>query len=286
MTRGGAAPRDSADEGALSGRAAPARVFLPEIVASRRAALGRLKAETPLPEMARRAAQAHRSPRPFAAALQSARPGRLAVIAEIKRVSPAKGALKAGLDPVALASTYARGGAAALSVLTEPEHFAAQTGDLERARQACGLPCLRKEFIVDPWQLYETAAMDADAVLLMVVVLGAETPRYVDLALELGIEPFVEVHTEAEMRIALATRARVVGINHRDLRTFEMDMGAARRLAPLAAGRTVAALSGIAGPDDLAGLAGRGVRAVLVGESLVRAGDPERAVRALVEATA
>lgn len=260
--------------------------FLEQIVTARTAAVARAAQELPLSEIARRAAHARREPRPFVEALASAKAGHLSVIAEIKRVSPAKGALNTDLDPIALAAAYAGGGAAALSVLTEPDFFHARPGDMERARQASGLPCLRKEFIVDPWQLYETACMDADAVLLMVVVLGAETPRYVDLALELGIEPFVEVHTEEELQIALATSARTIGINNRDMHTFEVDPATAPRLAPRATGRTVAALSGIGGPGDLRGLLRAGVRAVLVGESLVRSGDPEAAVRALVEATA
>ena len=257
--------------------------FLPRIVASRRAAVDRLQAETPLAEIARRAAAARHRRRPLEPALRRAGPGRLAVIAEVKRVSPARGALAAALDPAALAATYARGGASALSVLTEPDFFHARPGDLQAAREACALPTLRKEFIVDAWQLHETVCMGADAVLLLVVVLGEETGRYVDLALDLGIEPFVEVRSAAELEIALRTRTRIVGINNRDLRTFELDPGTARRLAPAAAGRTIAALSGIAGPADLAGLRAAGIAAVLVGESLVRSADPEAAVRALVQ---
>jgi|GEM_PF-792170 len=265
-----------------------AATFLPRIVEARRAAVARARSAVPLPEMARRASSAARDARPFAAALAGAPPGRLAVMAEVKRVSPARGDLQAELDPATLAERYARGGAAALSVLTEPEFFHARPDDLGRARAASGLPTLRKEFVVDPWQVYETAAMGADAVLLLVVVLGQRTPEFVDLCLHLGVEPFVEVHTEEELDIALATRARVVGINNRDLRTFEVDLWTSRRLAPRAAagGRTVAALSGISGPADTAGLYGAGVRAILVGESLVRAADPEAAVRALATAGA
>ena len=260
--------------------------FLDRIVPARIAAVARAAAEVPLAEMERRAAHTRRDPRPFAQAIASAPAGHLSVIAEIKRASPARGALNTELDPVSQATAYARGGAAALSVLTEPAFFHARAGDLEQARQASGLPCLRKEFIVDPWQLYETAIMGADAVLLLVVVLGEETPRYVDLCRKLGIQPFVEVHTEEEMRIALASTAGAIGINNRDLRTFEVDTATAPRLARHAAGRTVAALSGIRGPEDLRGLPQAGIRSVLVGESLVRSGDPEAAVRALVEATA
>jgi indole-3-glycerol phosphate synthase len=258
--------------------------FIERIVAARRAAVARAAALRPLAELER--ALAGRPPvRDFAGALRRAAPGRLAVIAEVKRASPSAGSLREGADPGALAAAYARGGAAALSVLTEPEFFAAEPGDLERARQA-GLPVLRKDFVVDPWQLYETALMGADAVLLLVVVLGTETGRYVELARALGLEPFVEVHTEAEMEVALTTDAEIIGINNRDLRTFAVDAGTAARLAPAARGRTVAALSGVRTPLDLRGLGAAGVRAVLVGESLVRSGDPEAAVRALAEAEA
>jgi indole-3-glycerol phosphate synthase len=207
-------------------------------------------------------------------------------MAEVKRASPSAGPLQPGLDPEGLAAAYARGGAAALSVLTEPDFFSARPDDLARARRASGLPTLRKDFVVDPWQVAETALLGADAVLLLVVVLGRDTGAHVDLALDLGITPFVEVHTAEEMEIALGTRAAAIGINNRDLRTFALDPGTAARLAPRAAGRTVAALSGIRTPEDLRGLAAAGVSAVLVGESLVRATDPERAVRALVEAAA
>ena len=265
---------------------AQAASFLPRILAARRAALARAQAERPTSELAAAAAAASRRPRAFAAALAGAPPGQLAVMAEIKRASPANGGLHPELDPVALARLYAAGGAAALSVLTEPDFFHAQPADLERARSASGLPTLRKDFVVDPWQVYETALMGADALLLLVVVLGQQTPAYVDLALGLGIEPFVEVHTEAEMDIALASAASVIGINNRDLGTFEVDRRTAPRLAPraAAAGRTVAALSGIRGPADTVGLYRSGIRAILVGESLVRAADPLAAVRALASA--
>lgn len=260
--------------------AVPAGTFLERIVAARRAAVAEAARATPVP------APAAAGPRrDFAAALLR---GGLAVIAEIKRASPSKGPLRPELDPVELGRAYARGGAAALSVLTEPQFFLARPDDLPRARAASGLPTLRKEFVVDRWQLRETAAMGADAVLLIVAVLGAETAAFVDEARRLGLQPLVEVHDEAELEVALATGATCVGINNRNLRTFEVDPGTARRLAPraAAAGRVVVAESGIGGPEDLAGLAQAGVAAVLVGESLLRAADPGAAVRALAQAGA
>lgn len=263
-----------------------AGAFLERIVAARRAHVAQAAARRPQAELERALAGGRAPARGFEAALCAAPPGRLAVIAEVKRASPSAGTLRAAADPAQLAAAYARGGAAALSVLTEPDFFAAEPGDLERARAVTGLPVLRKDFVVDPWQLAESALLGADAVLLLVVILGAETGRYVARAMELGLEPFVEVHTTAEMEMALATPARVIGINNRDLRSFTVDTGTAARLAPLARGRTVAALSGIRGPADVRGLAAAGIRAVLVGEALVRAGDPEAAVRALAGAEA
>jgi indole-3-glycerol phosphate synthase len=263
-----------------------AETFLERIVAARRAAVAVAAAQVPLAEM-RRALRGKGEPvRPFLERLRdaAARDG-LAVVAEVKRASPSKGPIRPDLDPVALATAYARGGAAALSVLTEPSFFLARADDLPRAR-AAGLPVLRKDFVVDRWQLYETALLPADAVLLIAAVLGAEIPDYVELALQLGLEPLVEVHDASELALALRSRARCIGINNRNLRSFEVDPSLARRLAPEAAraGRTVVAESGIAGPADVADLAAAGVTAVLVGESLVRAADPAAALRRLLGA--
>jgi indole-3-glycerol phosphate synthase len=252
--------------------------FLERILAERRRAAAELPA-TP----ARRPGPA----RPFARALQeaAARDG-LAVVAEVKRASPSAGPLRLDLDPSDLARRYAAGGAAALSVLTEPAFFRAEPDDLPRAREAAGLPTLRKDFVVDRRQLAETVALGADAVLLIVAVLGEAVAGFVDEALDLGLEPLVEVHDEAELELALGTRARCIGINNRDLGTFRVDPATARRLAPRAraAGRVVVAESGIAGPEDVRDLPAAGVHAVLVGEALVRAGDPAARVRALREA--
>jgi indole-3-glycerol phosphate synthase len=230
----------------------------------------------------RRELEAEKPRRPFRDALRAA-PGRLAVIAELKRASPSRGVLRADWDAVGLARQYVEGGAAALSVLTERRFFQADPLDLGRVREAVGVPLLRKDFVFDPWQVHESVHLGADAVLLIVAVTGAGTAALVDLALEVGLEPLVEVHTEAELEVALRTRARVVGINNRDLRTFETDLAVTRRLAPLAAGegRTVVTESGINGVEDLEGLAELGVSAALVGESLLRAADPAAAVRAL-----
>jgi indole-3-glycerol phosphate synthase len=240
-------------------------MILDDIVAAKRA---ELEAEKPR--------------RPFLRALAAA-PGRLAVVAELKRASPSRGVLRPDWDAVGLARQYVRGGAAALSVLTERRFFQADPLDLGRVRAAVGVPLLRKDFVFDPWQVHESVHLGADAVLLIVAVTGAGTGPLVDLALEVGLEPLVEVHTEAEMEAALATRARLIGINNRDLRTFETDLGVTRRLAPIARGegRTVITESGIFTAADLEGLAELGVSAALVGESLLRSADPAAAVRAL-----
>ncbi len=271
----------------MSDRSGHDGAWLDRIVTARRLAVARAAAASPSP-LAGRPARSRREGQPFLTAVRSAPPGRVAVIAEVKRVSPARGDLRRDLDPASLAAAYARGGAAALSVLTEPEFFAARPEDLPLARTASGLPTLRKDFVVDPWQLEETVALGAEAVLLMVVVLGRQTGDFVARTRALGLTPLVEVHDEAEMEIALASEAELIGINNRDLRTFAVDPQTAARLAPraAAAGRTVAALSGIDGPKGLRGLRPAGVAAVLVGESLVRSGDPERAVAALAAADA
>lgn len=226
--------------------------------------------------------QDQRRRRPFRSALR-AEGGCLQIIAELKRASPSRGVLRSDWDAVDLAQRYAAGGAAALSVLTERRFFQADPSDLGRVRQAVDLPLLRKDFIFDPWQVHESVHLGADAMLLIVAVTGAGTGRLVDLALELGLEPLVEVHDEAEMELALATRAQVIGINNRDLRSFRTDLGVTRRLAPLACGegRTVITESGITTARDLDGLAELGVSAALVGESLLRAADPAAAVQGL-----
>lgn len=232
---------------------------------------------------AKRAELAVQRPRrPFRAALRGA-PGHLAVIAELKRASPSRGVLRPDWDAVALARQYVTGGAAALSVLTERSYFQADPLDLGRVRQAVEVPLLRKDFIFDPWQVYESVYLGADAVLLIVATTGRQTGSLVDLALSLDLEPLVEVHDETEMESALKTNARLIGINNRDLRSFETDLGVTRRLAPLAAGegRTVITESGINQARDLEGLAEMGVCAALVGESLLRSQDPAAAVRRL-----
>jgi indole-3-glycerol phosphate synthase len=228
-------------------------------------------------EAARRAPE----PRPFRQAL--AREG-LAVVAELKRRSPSRGDLDLDMDPAAVAAAYAAGGAACLSVLTDVEFFSGSAGDLAAARRVVDLPVLRKDFTVSKADVCDARLMGADAVLLIAAALDdAELVRLQGLAGELGLGALVEVHDEAELERALETGADLVGVNQRDLTTFEVDHQRAERLAPrIPAGVVKVAESGVRDGADAARLARSGFDAVLVGESLVRAPDREAAVRSLL----
>jgi indole-3-glycerol phosphate synthase len=223
--------------------------------------------------------------RGFRAAIESAAAGgELAVVAEVKRRSPSKGDLRAELDPVATATAYAAGGAACLSVLTDERWFGGSPADLRSARAAVERPVLRKDFTVEPRDVADARLMGADAVLLIAAALDdAELADCHALATELGLDALVEVHDEAEAERAVAVGATLIGVNQRDLVTFLVDTARAVRVAPtLPAGVVRVAESGVTGPADAAVLADAGYHAVLVGEHLVRSGDPAGAVRALV----
>ena len=210
----------------------------------------------------------------------------MAIIAEIKRRSPSAGPLRLELDAAALARSYAEGGAAAISVLTEPEHF---EGSLEDMGAACGagLPVLRKDFIIDPLQLLESRAAGADSVLLIVRILGDELTSFVPAARALGMEPLVEVHDERDLARALEAGARIIGVNHRDLETFEVDPARTATLAPLIPEDSVlVSLSGVDSAEEVAALASAGADAVLIGESLVVSEDPVGKLRELQVETA
>jgi indole-3-glycerol phosphate synthase len=207
----------------------------------------------------------------------------IGVIAEFKRRSPSAGKLRESPDVSEMVGAYARGGASALSVLTEGPNFDGSLEDLRAAREACGLPLLRKDFIVDRYQLHEARAAGADAVLLIVAALETgELQELHDLARALGLDVLVEVHDLKELRGALGVGADTIGINNRDLRDFSVDVERTFRLmSEMPAGVTVVSESGIATADQLARLEEAGVEAVLVGESLMRAPDPETALRTL-----
>jgi indole-3-glycerol phosphate synthase len=218
--------------------------------------------------------------RDFVAALQG---DSLAVIAEIKRRSPSRGALNESLDPRVMAERYAAGGAACLSVLTDEPHFGGSAADLQAARAATSVPVLRKDFTVSALDVVDAFAMGADAVLLIVAALSDdELATFHTLALELGLAALVEVHDEAELRRALRVDPRLVGVNQRDLRTFQVDRERAVRVAgEIPDGVVGVAESGITGGADAARLAAAGYRAVLVGEHLVTSNDVEASLREL-----
>jgi indole-3-glycerol phosphate synthase len=207
----------------------------------------------------------------------------LAVIAEVKRRSPSKGDLFANLDPAVLARTYEAAGASCLSVLTDVENFGGSADDLARARAATALPVLRKDFTVDPRDVCDARIMGSDCVLLIAAALDdAELAEFHALAVELGLDALVETHDEAEVERALSVGASLIGVNQRDLVTFQVDQARAVRVAAaLPSGVVKVAESGIRGPDDAAALFQAGYDAVLVGESLVTADDPAAALRAL-----
>jgi indole-3-glycerol phosphate synthase len=230
-------------------------------------------------------ARAAERPRGFAAALQQA-PQRPAVVAEIKRRSPSKGDLAAELDPAVVAKQYQEGGATCLSVLTDEPHFGGSAADLSTARGAVDLPVLRKDFTVDERDVCDARLMGTDAVLLIVAALDrGELRAFASLAYELGLDALVEVHDEREADVALDIGTTLLGVNQRDLTTFEVDTDRAVRVASSLPEDVVAvAESGITGPGDARRLVEAGYHAVLVGEHLVTSGDPAAAVRELVTA--
>ena len=233
----------------------------------------------------RRAADAAGAPRDFVGALQArVAAGDAAVIAEIKKASPSKGVLRADFRPGEIAASYERHGAAALSVLTDAPFFQGSPEHLAEARAATLLPALRKDFMIDAWQLFESRALGADAILLIAAVLDdAEMRDFEALALGLGMAVLVEVHDERELDRALALRTPLLGINNRNLRTFEVTLETTLALlARIPAGRIVVTESGILAAGDLRRMRAAGVNAFLVGEAFMRAEDPGAALAGLL----
>lgn len=256
--------------------------FLDRIVADKRRELAATKEATPLAALQAGLATAP-VVRDFTAAIDG--PG-ISLIAEVKRASPSKGLLRADCDPVALAGAYARAGAAAISVLTEQRHFQGSIEDLAAVRRALpeGPPLLRKDFLFDPYQVYEARYYGADAVLLIAAILDkALLADLQALAASMGMAALVEVHDERQLDRALAAGARIVGINNRDLRTFETDLSLTERLRPLVPpGVPVVAESGILTRDDVRRLAAADVQAILIGEALVTSREPAAKIRELM----
>jgi indole-3-glycerol phosphate synthase len=264
---------------------AHAPTVLERILASTREELTRRKEELPAAELEYQAfaasGQVQVGPSPFKAALQG--PG-MSVIAEFKRRSPSAGTLREAPDLHEVVRAYERGGASALSVLTEGRHFDGTLEDLRAARGACGLPILRKDFIVDEYQLYEAKVAGADAVLLIVAALeSAQLHELHQRARVLGLDVLVEVHDRDELQSALALDAELIGVNNRDLRDFTVDLGRTEALARrIPEGTQIVAESGLASKADLDRLAEAGVHRFLVGETLMRQADVAMATRKLL----
>jgi indole-3-glycerol phosphate synthase len=256
---------------------------LEEICAGKYTEVAARKAALSPAELAERIA-AQSAPRGFEAALRAQASGGFALIAEIKKASPSKGLIRDDFDPASHARAYQAGGATCLSVLTDEDWFQGHTEYLIAAREACTLPALRKDFMVDPWQCAEARGMGADAILIIVAALSDAQMQEIEAAArEHSMDVLVEVHDEAEMGRAHALRSRLIGVNNRDLKTFTTDLATTERLAPLAPqGTLLVGESGINSHADCQRLAAAGVRTFLVGESLMRQHDVEAATRALL----
>ena len=251
------------------------------IVTERWRQIGEAQGRMPL-ETLKCAAKARSERRDFAAALAS---GPLRVVAELKRASPSRGILRQQYQCEAIAHSYEAAGASALSVLTEERHFLGSLADLETVRAAVRLPVLRKDFILTDYQIYESVAAGADALLLIVAALSDEDLcAFLELCQRLCIAPLVEVHDESELARALGAGARIIGVNNRDLKTLEVDLEISFRLRPaIPAGRIAVSESGMKTSEDLRRLAEAGYHAALIGERFMTAADPGGALQEMLE---
>jgi len=254
--------------------------MLDKIIAQKREEVEQRKKSLPLSRLKERIAQ-REATLDLALALEDTH---TRLIAEVKRASPSRGVLRPDFNPVELAQKYAEGGAAAISVLTETNYFDGSLDHLAAIREEIRLPLLRKDFIFDLYQVYESRAYGADALLLIVAILSqGQLEELLSLSHNLGLSCLVEVHSQGEVERALGSQAKIIGINNRDLTTFKTDINITRRLLPLIPqGRIVVSESGIRNRSDVAKLKGWGVNAVLVGEALVTAGDVVTKVRELI----
>jgi len=256
--------------------------ILTKILATKAGEVAERSRKDNLASMAARAAEAPPT-RGFTQQLQRQAGQGPAVIAEIKRASPSAGLIRADFDPAAIAARYAWAGAACLSVLTDEQYFRGSDRFLAEARTACSLPVLRKDFMIDPWQIYESRVLGADCILLIAAALEpGRLQELHDLAREIGLDVLVEVHDEDELQHALACDAELIGVNNRDLHRFVTDLATSERLRPLIPReKTMVTESGIRSPEDVSRLRRAGVDAFLVGEAFMRADDPGVALREL-----
>ena len=240
-----------------------------EVAAAKRAGLTRPEGEVDLPRGFQQALVSHAG---------------VAIIAEVKKASPSKGVIRPDFDPVAIARAYRRGGAQAISILTDRDFFQGDLAYLPLVRQTVELPVLRKEFIIDPFQIEEAASYGADAILLIAAILDVPRMRdYRQQAEELGMDVLVEIHDEAEAEQALAAGSRLIGVNNRNLRDFSVDLATTFRLRRLIPAEIpLVSESGIRDYGDITALAAEGITAALVGETLMRAADPAQALRELL----
>ena len=258
---------------------------LVEICAHKRAEVARRKAKTSIDALRHAIGARNDKPRGFGAALKDATVrGKYGLIAEIKKASPSGGLIRPDFDPAKLATAYRDGGATCLSVLTDERFFQGTTEHFRAARAAVQLPVLRKDFIIDPWQVYESRAMGADCILLIMACLADNDARELEaFARNLGMDVLVEVHDKRELDRALGLETSLIGINNRDLRTLKTDLATTEHLAPLVPpDRFLIAESGIRDTEDLRRLAAVGPNCYLVGESLMRQPDVTAATRALL----
>lgn len=257
--------------------------ILARICADRRADVSARMRECPFVAVAAEA-QAAPPPRPFAATLRAAAAGGYGLIAELKKASPSGGRIRPDFDPPALARAYAAGGAACLSVLTEPHYFEGEDADLTAARAAVALPVLRKDFMLDPYQVAEARALGADCILVILAAVEDSVAReLMATAADFAMDVLTEVHDADELERAIALGAPLIGINNRNLKTLAVDLGTTEALAPLVpVDRLVVSESGFRTHDDLARIAAIGVRCFLIGEALMREVDVEAATRWLL----
>lgn len=243
------------------------------------------RSATPLAELKALLGEVEERPRGFLRAIEDAHAsGWTPVIAEVKKGSPSKGIIRVDFDPLDIAETYEQNGATCLSVLTDERFFLGHLGYLALIREQVRLPLLRKDFIFDPYQVYEARLAGADAVLLIAAMLDLPMIEELSgLARELSLDVLLEVHDRSELELALATECPLIGINNRDLRTFVTDLAVTEKLAPLAAGRFVVAESGIEGRADIVRLQEAGAHAFLIGEALMREADIGAKLRELID---